>query len=673
MTGARPWPTRNAFVGCARCGGPLSQTAYGEVCTVCVFGAGLGSDSDGRVGPYELLQSLDQGGTSTVYIAQKHGEHDGLVALKLARPEVLENAEAVVAYRNGARIQKALRDLPNIVSTYEIGTHADGRPYSVMPLLEGGTLADAENRASRTDPLATLALMIKLARAVQLAHERGVLHCDLKAANILFNVQGEPFITDFGLGRIMATAELTRGASFRGGTPGWMSPEQAQQQELTTASDVFSLGVMMYWLLSGVMPFGEGDDSLRRVTSEPAAPLSTLHAGRLRWELDQICARVLQKQPQERYRSAAELADDLVRAHDGLPIDAERRRPVRRAVKWMRRHKIAALAGVELSMLLLYLPLMPLPVVGEVKHAIRDQISFSAVAQAGAVMNELRASAHRLQQAALAPEVQSLVSYSDVYAPPSALIERVGAEDALSVFSADGTLRARWPEPRIPWPSLAFGFRDYFQGQLRIAEAGRHDVYVARAFHSTGDEEAMLGLSTPLYADGEYIGALLGRTRARATFGAMQMGCGKSGTCLSALLGPRDRDVASESMPTSIYVLAAPGVADGQEVMLDDSLARMICARFDCQPAPFDQFEQAAQPQPIILDDYEDPLSHHRSMAALAPVGRTGLIVVVAAPNHALYALTERVTDRITTFLWVPLLLGLLLLAAATLRPEQRT
>jgi serine/threonine protein kinase len=651
---------------CPACGVERVRTEHGELCAVCLFSAGVGAPE--TVGSYELVQRLEAGGTGIVYIAARD-DQDGFCAIKIARPELLVNDDAIAAFRNGLRIQHALHGLPGILSTRELGMHHDGRPYAVMPLLEGGTLADRELRERHQKPEAALALIIKLARAVQLAHERGVLHCDLKPENVLFSANGDPFVSDFGLARVLEHSKLARGATFAGGTRGFMSPEQVQQQELTTASDLFSLGVMLYWLLARRLPFSDGDDYERRVVEEAEMPLRKLYAGKLAWELEQICARALRKRPGQRYRSAAELVDDLERARDGRPIQAERGRPVRRAAKWMRRHNLAALAAVELCMLLVYLPLMPISVFREVKSTIREQIRFSAGAQAGAVMNELRASVPRIEELALDAEVRHLVNHPDSYQPPPELAARIAGFDGLSVFSAEGILRARFPAPIVRHPTLDFAFRDYFQGQLRNALAQKRDVYVARAFHSTGDEEPMLALSAPLYEGGKYVGFLVARTRARATFGAVQMNCGGHGSCMTALLGPRDRDHKEDPMSDSIYVLAAPGLADGQEKMLDARLAQTICARLPCQPAASNQFQPRSTAETIMVDDYEDPISHTRSMAALAPVGGTGLIVVVATPNNALDAITERMVEQIKSFLWIPLLLGLALLAAVIAVP----
>jgi hypothetical protein len=657
-------PRANA---CPTCNVTLARTPCGELCTACLFEAAMIDRGGERLGPYELLQPLDEGGTGIVYIAREQGQ-DGLLAIKIARPELAASADALLAFRNGLRIQQSLRDQANIVGVYKVGTHDDGRPYAVMPLLNGGTLGDSDVRKRYTEPRAAIALMTKVATAVHAAHQRGILHCDLKPANILFN-GNEPFVSDFGMARVVGRSDIERGAGFQGGTPGWMSPEQDQQGDLTIASDVFALGVLLYWLLAGELPFGDRQDFARRVARGAPHALRAQPSTDLRFVLGRISARAMNPIPERRYRSAAEFVDDLERARRGHSIEEELRMPVRRTLRWIRRHNVAAFAAMELVLVLLYLPLMPLSVFGDIKGALRNQITYASQAQAGAVIGELRAAARRLEQLALEPQINALVDWHDPKATPADLGSRATGFDGLSVFNAGGVLRARWPAAVFPHPTLDFSFRDYFRGQRRLADAGRTDVYVARAYHATGDEVPVLGLSTPLYQDGNYIGAFLGSTRARSTFGAVQMNCGARGSCMTALLGSRDRNYGEVEMPRSILVLAEPGLRDGEERTLDAETANRLCARFDCQPALINQFDPPTHANPLVIDDYKDPISRTHSMAAVAPVGRTGLFVVVATPLDALDAVMTRMADRVKAFIWVPLLAGLVLLAAVMAWP----
>lgn len=644
---------------CPRCSAVLATADHGLSCIACLYEAAL--EEGPRVGHYELLSVLDRGGTGVVHLAA-HVEHDGLVALKIIRQELASDADLVAAFRNGLRIQHALRGLPNIAGMDELGTSARGEPYGVMRVLLGGTLA-GHAAHYRKRPRLALELVVTLARAVHRAHQRGVLHCDLKPDNVLFNEDDEPFVTDFGFAHVLESPELVPGTEVRGGTRGWMSPEQFGDAALTTATDVFSLGALLFWLLSGDAPFGKGQDFEARAREQPSPRLHPLYRGPARWELDQICSRALAKQPEQRYASAAALADDVERVLRGEPIEAERRMLPRRAFKWMRRHQLATVAVLELALLVAWLPLIPLSVVGEVRENTRDQLTTLAQAQASAVIGELRAHEQRLLQLAHEPAIGALVDHFDPYDPPAVLAAR--GFDGLSVFTRDCVLRARWPMPWLKHARLDFMFRDYCRGQVELAQRRAREVYVARTFHSTGDEEPMLGISTPLYEGDELRGVLVGRTRARGTFGALHMSCGKHSACSTALLGPRDRDSEAEPMPSALYVLAAPGLSEGRSLMLDAQLARRTCKRLPCAPKPSPQLDRPSKVEPLQIDDYIDPITGARAMAALAPVGGTGLIAVVSTSDNALASIGDRMTERLEQLLWIQVALGCGLLLAA--------
>jgi hypothetical protein len=261
--------------------------------------------------------------------------------------------------------------------------------------------------------------------------------------------------------------------------------------------------------------------------------------------------------------------------------------------------------------------------------------------------------------------VQLLVENEELFNPPSILASLAEDIDNISIFDKNGTVRAAWPKPSIPeFKTLDFSFRDYFVGQQRIVKAHRRDAYVPRAILSAGDLEFHIGITKPLFdKQGTHIGILSAGTKARSTFGAVQMNCGNNGSCMTALLGPRDRDKAGDPLPTSLNVLASPGLSEGQDLALPPGLSKQICVHLRCEPAQWNQFGRPEH-SPIVIDDYEDPVSHTHSIAALAPVGRTGLVVVVATPHDAADFLNRKMTERMKAFLWVPFVLGLMVLAA---------
>ena len=615
------------------------------------------------LGQYKLLMKLGAGGMGTVYIA-KHVQQSDLVALKVPKAEVLEAAGGAAAFLEEIRTASGLVH-DHIVKINTSGTSADGRPYLVMQLLEGGALTDGDNRERHREPRQALALMIKIARAVQFAHGKFVLHCDLKPANILLDSKGEPHISDFGLARVVGKPGSTYRGTVQGGTPGWMSPEQVERKDLTAASDVFSLGVMLHWLLTGELPFGDGDDFLAQVVSKRPPPTRRWIHG-LDWQLGQIRWRAMQPDLKLRYPSAAELADDLESARDIRPIQAERQLPMRRASKWVRRHRLATTLGIPLLLLLLCVALMPLSVLREVRSTIRTQDESAVAFQAGSVMNELRSFAARLEAMAVVPAVRELVHYSSVYTPPAALAEPGNGFDNLSVFEWNGTLRARYPRQTITYPDLDFSYRDYFRTREQLVGRARGTppkAYVSRAFYSSTDRYLHFGFSAPLFDEHDLpVGVLLGTAHVRSTFGAVQMNCAGNGDCLTALLGSRDRDNKNMALPATVNVVAEPGLAEGEDAILDDLTARKICRTLGCAPLPpGKQFVLPAHRQPLIIDDYRDPVSRTRSIAALAAVGGTGMVVVVATPDSAADALTRRLIDQVKALLWIPLVPSLLL------------
>src|SRR5262249_43026697 len=247
-------------------------------------------------------------------------------------------------------------DHPNILPIYEVGEH-EGQQYFSMKLIDGGSLADAINAKSLNE-WQRVEILVKVARAVHFAHQHGILHRDLKPANILLDHAGTPYVTDFGLAKkVEGDCALTQSGAIVG-TPSYLAPEQARaEKSLTTAVDVYSLGAILYELLTGRPPF-RADSHLETILlvldREPARP-SSVSPGVPR-DLETIALKCLDKAPGRRYESAGALADDLERFLRGEPIHARSVPAWERAVKWARRRPaIAALRGCVTLMAVLML------------------------------------------------------------------------------------------------------------------------------------------------------------------------------------------------------------------------------------------------------------------------------------------------------------------------------
>ena len=308
-------------------------------------------DGDWRIGEHEILDEIARGGMGVIYRARE--PHSGrIVALKCILAYQGDSDQALARFRREAETAARL-DHPNIVPIYHVGETADGSPFFTMKYATNGSLLQARGPL-RQEPRQSVLLMAKVAQAVQYAHEQGVLHRDLKPGNILLDGRGEPLVSDFGLARCEEIAShLTRSlTSF--GTPGYIAPEQADgpAAQLKPAADIYSLGAILFELLTGRLPF-QGDNALgvmKQSAEKPAPKLRTL-APHLDRDVETICARCLEREPSSRYQSAGGLAQDLLNWLEGLPIAA---RPVSRRARlwrWSSRNRLLAASIVAVSLL----------------------------------------------------------------------------------------------------------------------------------------------------------------------------------------------------------------------------------------------------------------------------------------------------------------------------------
>lgn len=323
----------STVTACPLCGAPFPSGWMHGLCPKCLLRPHSNrpvEKAPRRIGDYEIVEEVARGGMGILYRA-KQLKLNRVVALKVILKGEFASEQEVRRFQAEAEAAGAL-DHSNILPVYEVGQDSSWHFFS-MRLIEGGSL-DAKLRAGALPQREAARLMMTVASAVHHAHQHGILHRDLKPGNILLDANGTPYVADFGLAKQIdkGSANATRSDAIMG-TPGYMSPEQAsgQSKRVTTASDVYSLGAVFYEMLTGQAPFSGSStlDLLRKVIEdEPKAPRKI--NPNVPRELEAICLKCLEKDPQHRYASAEDLAEDLNHYLNGERISADSQNVFRR-------------------------------------------------------------------------------------------------------------------------------------------------------------------------------------------------------------------------------------------------------------------------------------------------------------------------------------------------------
>jgi TolB-like protein/Flp pilus assembly protein TadD/predicted Ser/Thr protein kinase len=359
---------------CRKCGAKIFSDAPEGLCTGCVLETALDGGSVenlqantadaaahvkttahlakmlGELGDYELLEEIGRGGQGVVFRARQKSLNR-IIALKVIGLGQWATPAHLKRFRLEAEAAASL-DHPCIVPIYEVGER-DGQCYFSMKFIEGGQLDEVVRRT----PISTreaVELIAKVARTVHYAHEHGILHRDIKPGNILLDAKGEPQLTDFGLARLVETESTVTRTLEVLGTPSYMAPEQAagKNAQLTSATDVYGLGAVLYQLLTGHPPFAAGTtyETIKLLLeTEPRQP--RLWNPKVDRDLSTICLKCLEKDPERRYSSAVALAEDLEHWLKHEPIQARRTGIVARGKKWLQRNpNIAAMVALSFAL-----------------------------------------------------------------------------------------------------------------------------------------------------------------------------------------------------------------------------------------------------------------------------------------------------------------------------------
>ncbi|HJQ27062.1 MAG TPA: serine/threonine-protein kinase [Blastocatellia bacterium] len=323
---------------------------------------------EGRaIGPYRIIREIGHGGMGAVYLAARaDDEYRKQVAIKLIRRGL--DTQEIVRRFIGERQILANLDHPNIARLYDGGTTPDGLPYIVMEFVEGLPLIEHCERRGLTT-VERLKLFRSVCAAVHYAHQNLVIHRDIKPSNILVTEDGTAKLLDFGIAKVLRAdaaesgGEATR-TELRALTPEYASPEQIRGERMTTASDVYSLGVVLYQLLTGLRPYRLTSDDPLEISraiceqqpekpSDAATPRHRVAASQLKGDLDNIILMAMRKEPQRRYSSVEQFADDIRRSMEGLPVLARQDTFGYRAAKFVRRNKALATAAALIALTLI--------------------------------------------------------------------------------------------------------------------------------------------------------------------------------------------------------------------------------------------------------------------------------------------------------------------------------
>lgn len=623
----------------------------------------LASGSSSGIAPtpegYVLGQELGRGGMGVVYLAQQT-KLNRVVALKVILAGAHVSEMALQRFRSEATLSARFQH-PNIVQVFETG-EVQGLPFLALEFCGGGSL-DQKLRGTPL-PIEEAATIAKtLALAIHHAHEQGVLHRDLKPQNVIFTKTGSPKLMDFGLAKCLETEESNTRTGSVLGTPSYMSPEQAQGRihDQGPATDVYGVGAILYEMLTGRPPFRAAtavDTILQVVHNDPVPPRQLQPT--LPVDLETICLKCLAKEPDKRYASAADLAEDLRRYLAGEAIIARPVGLIGKLIRWTRKRPVlASLLATMLAVLLVFS--------AEVFHLLRtreQQLRAFSVRKnasdarhvASTVLLRLQRISLALERAADEPALHELLQTTDS-ARLRQFCQQVEARGEIAQALAGSGVDpvASWmvldPTGRILAVSHNEGIkeplvpgRDYFHGAVAARQAaGRPVVHLSRGYRSTNQGLNKFALSMVVESRGQSLGVLVVTLVTGATLGSRL----EDGEQSVALALPVDQTPIGgpipQDRPEAEYVIVVhPAYQAKQEPV---RLPREQLPPFRLNFAQ--EFASTSREELHSTDDYRDPAGQFsaayqgRFWAGFAQVGQSEMVVIVQESQETALA-TER-------------------------------
>jgi eukaryotic-like serine/threonine-protein kinase len=628
---------------------------------------------------YQALEPIGVGADGTVYRAYD-ARSQRQVALKVLHPAKQRDVEVVDRFRKSVAIAGAL-DHPNIIRIYDPGNAGSDLAYCAMQLVAGGRLSEPAQQARFREPERATRLVIQLARALHHAHQHGVLHRGLSPASVLVDRDDEPHLGGF-LGKRFGQAGAVSAEAIS-----YSAPEAACGGGGTLDADVYSLAAVLYELWVGKPPIRASslDEAARAHERELARPRSVAPGVSL--ELEAVCMAALSRDPQARHPSAASFADNLERAISLLPPYWPKTPRKRRAWLWVKRRPFLAASAVLGAALLV---LADWFTVASVRKQHADMVTATlhsnaalANSQARAVLALFEKFAEHAARTAAEPEVRAIAERGQRVAGPAVLqrvFERTGSFDSVGIFTKDGRIIARYPEPDPGFLGREFKFRAYYkciQALVGKAASGfrpaEPEVCVSPAYRGESSGQIEFTVAAPLYSEsGADVGFVLLNKHAKHTLEEIEIDDVYRSGQTTALFGQRgsDRTVAAPPDGSKLTAVAHPGLFSVEERALAPALSRKLIAHLGEPATPGFQL-QALRVRPLEEADYVDPVTLETRLAGFAPVGRTGFVVAVSTPkDRALLANRGRM-DALWQYA-VMLNLGFLILVGVALRASLR-